>query len=347
MRNTTRVLYNAMLTQIAQLNGVADAAVQFSATPSVQQTLETRIQESSAFLSQINMIGVRELAGEKVGITIGSTIASRTDTSGAGVRSPINVADTDANGYLCKQTNFDTGIPYGLLDAWAKFTDFQTRVRDAIIRRQALDRIMIGFNGLQASATTDRATYPLLQDVNIGWLQQYRTHADARVLDSGAAANVVKIGGTAPDYANLDALVMDAVNSLIDPWYQDDTSLVAIVGRDLLNDKYFQMVNQDLPPTEQLAADIIKSKKQLGGLPALRVPFFPTGKILITSLSNLSLYWQEEGRRRYLKEEPEKNRIANYESSNDAYVVEDYGFGALIENIQIGDAVEEGGGGGG
>lgn len=39
---------------------------------------------------------------------------------------------------------------------------------------------------------------------------------------------------------------------------------------------------------------------------------------MVTTLKNLSLYWQIGGRRRYLKEVPEKNRIENYESSNDA-----------------------------
>ena len=58
--------------------------------------------------------------------------------------------------------------------------------------------------------------------------------------------------------------------------------------------------------------------------------------MLITSLQNLSLYYQTGGRRRFVKEAPEKNRIENYESSNDAYVVEDYGFGCLIENIVTG-----------
>ncbi len=33
-----------------------------------------------------------------------------------------------------------------------------------------------------------------------------------------------------------------------------------------------------------------------------------------------------------------KNRIENYESSNDAYVVEDYGLGCLIENIELEEA---------
>ena len=57
--------------------------------------------------------------------------------------------------------------------------------------------------------------------------------------------------------------------------------------------------------------------------------------MLITSLENLSLYWQKGGRRRYLQENPSKNRIENFESSNDAYVVEDYGFGCLVENIEL------------
>jgi hypothetical protein len=57
---------------------------------------------------------------------------------------------------------------------WAKFQDFQTRIRDAIIQRQALDRIMIGFNGVKREKTSDRVANPLLQDVNIGWLEKIR-----------------------------------------------------------------------------------------------------------------------------------------------------------------------------
>lgn len=57
-------------------------------------------------------------------------------------------------------------IRYQQLDAWAKYPDFQARVRDSIIVRQALDRIMIGWNGEKVAADTDLATNPLLQDVN-------------------------------------------------------------------------------------------------------------------------------------------------------------------------------------
>ena len=70
----------------------------------------------------------------------------------------------------------------------------------------------------------------------------------------------------------------------------------------------------------------------------MRVPFFPADAILITRLDNLSLYWQEGTRRRMLKDEPELDRVANYESVNEAYVVEDYELVVLVENISIGTA---------
>lgn len=334
MRNDTRLKFNQLMEQIAKINGVGSAAVSFSVDPTTQQKLETRMQESSDFLGRINLIGVDDLTGEKVGVGVSSTIASRTDTSGAGVRQPRNVASLDSNKYLCQHTDFDTAIPYALLDAWAKFPEFQTKIRDAIIQRQGLDRIMVGFNGTSAAANTNRDTNPLLQDVNKGWLQQYREYAPQRVLSTGKTAGKVVIGADG-DYANLDALVYDVVSNLIDPWHRRDPGLVVILGRDLMHDKYFPLVNKDQPATEKLATDLILSQKRVGGLQAAEVPYVPDGALLVTSLSNLSLYYQLGGRRRYIKEAPEKNRIENYESSNDAYVVEDYGLGCVVEKIEF------------
>jgi P2 family phage major capsid protein len=335
MRNNTRLLYSALLAQIAQLNGVPSAEQKFSVDPSVQQTLETRMQETSDFLGRINVIGVTDQKAAKLGLGIGGPIASTTNTATTD-RTTKDPTSLDENGYECTQTNSDTHIPYAKLDAWAKFPDFQTRVRDAIIRRQALDRILIGFNGTSRAATSNAATNPLLQDVNKGWLQHYREQAAARVLKDGKAAGTIAIGtGAAADYANLDALVMDAVSSLVDPWHQRDTSLVAIVGANLLHDKYFPIVNANNAPTEQLAADLIISSKRLGGRTAMQVPYVPDDAIFITRLDNLSLYWQEGGRRRAVTDNPKRDRIENWESSNDAYVVEDFGAGCLIENVTI------------
>ncbi len=164
-----------------------------------------------------------------------------------------------------------------------------------------------------------------------------REQAPERVLGlvgAGLPGKVIIGEGADADYANLDAAVVDAVN-LLDPWYQEDTGLVAIVGRKLLSDKYFPLVNTKQAPTETLAADIIISQKRIGGLPAVRVPYFPDNAILITRFDNLSIYFQEGARRRRVEDKPSRDRIENYESSNDAYVIEDLGLAALVEHIEL------------
>ena len=334
MRNDTRLLYSAMLSQIGRLNGVADVVKQFTVAPSIQQKLETKMQESSDFLGKINMVPVVEAMGAKLGLGISGPVASRTNTDTAD-RQTRDVSTLDSKGYQCVQTNFDTHLKYQKLDAWAKFKDFQTRVAMAILRRQALDRMMIGFNGVSIAADTNLQANPLLQDVNKGWLQHLREDAPENVMSSGAQAGVVKIGaGAGNDYKNLDAAVYDAIG-LLDPWYQQDPDLVVILGRELLADKYFPMVNVNQAPSETLAADIVISQKRVGGLAAATVPYFPPSAMLVTTFDNLSIYWQEGARRRRMEENPKRDRVENYESSNDAYVVEDNGRAALVENIQL------------
>jgi len=79
----------------------------------------------------------------------------------------------------------------------------------------------------------------------------------------------------------------------------------------------------------------VRSQLRLGGLPGVTVPYFPDGAVLITRLDNLSLYFQNGARRRAVIDNPKKDQIEHYESSNDAYVVEDYGLAALVENITL------------
>lgn len=334
MKNESRIKFGQYVSQIAQLNNVQAAHVdkQFTIAPTVQQTLEAQIQESSEFLTKVNVIGVSEMEGEKLGLGVSGPVAGRTDTNLA-ARSPRNLLDMKNNKYKCTHTDFDSFIGYAQIDMWAKFADFQTRLRNAVVERQALDRIMIGFHGTSIAENTNIATNPLLQDVNKGWLQHMREDAPENVMTQGAAAGKITIGANG-DYKNLDAVVFDAVN-LLDPWFQTSPDLVVIVGRELMHDKYFPLVNKDQAPTETLAADVVISQKRLGGLQAVTVPFFPDNKILITSLNNLSIYYQEGARRRQIVDNASRSRVENFDSSNDAYVVENYGKAALIENIQI------------
>ena len=335
MRNETRLLFNEFCERIAEINQVESASNKFSVEPSVQQKLVDRKQESSAFLQRINVVTVPEMKGALLGLSVGSPLISNTDTSGAGTRQTTSPSTMDEFGYECFQNNSDTHIRYALLDMWAKFPDFEQRIQNQIVKRQALDNILVGFNGTSHAATSDAATNPLRQDVNIGWLQKLRTDKPAQVLDEVVGASGKVTYGPSGDYASLDALVYDATANLLPSWASEDTELVAIVSRDLLHDKYFPLVNQELAPTEQLARDVITSTKRLGGLPADRVPYFPAGSIFITRYDNLSIYEQDGKRRRHIKDVPERDRIEDYQSSNDAYVIEDYDFACLIENIEF------------
>lgn len=346
MLKATREAFSEYLDRQAELNAVDPELVhdgkKFTVDPTVQQKLNDRQQESSAFLQRVNFTPVQELKGNKVGLGVGGPIASRTNTAGGTKRTTVDPSQLDEEGYECKQTNSDTHIRYEKLDVWAKFPDFQTRIRNHILRRQALDRIMIGWNGASAAAATNKLTNPLLQDVNIGWLQHIRAYkSGARLLDEGETeAGKIIIAETGGDYKNLDALVVDAVHNLLPSWARNDPGLVVVLGDDLMHDKFFPLVNSNLDPTEELASDLILSAKRVGKKTAVTVPFFPSDAVLVCRItqneSNLSIYEQEGKRRRTIVDRAELDQIETYESSNDAYVVEDYDYALLIENVQIG-----------
>lgn len=333
MRNGTRVAFNGYLGHVAKLNGVESAAVKFNVEPSIQQKLETAIQEGIVFLSKINVIGVIDQSGEALLLGVNGPIAGRTDTANGKRRNPGERHSLASDSYFCKQTNFDSAFRYTVLDAWAKFPDFQVRLTNAIAQRQGLDRIMIGWHGVKAEAESNPGLYPLRQDVNIGWLKKVRDGAPDRVIDGGKVADKVVIGADG-DYKTLDGLVFDAVQ-LLDPWHRQHPDLVVIVSRNLLHEKLLTAVEKGAASNqEENAAQEIVNRARLGGLPLVDVPYFPDNTVLVTTLSNLSIYWQEAARRRHLKDEPEYDRIADYQSSNDAYVVEDFGLIALVENIE-------------
>lgn len=347
MLRNTRTAFNAYLDRLAVINGEDRDTIRggkaFTVEPTIQQKLNDKQQENSAFLQRVNISPVEEMKGSKLGLGVSGPLASRTNTAGGTKRTTTDPSGLDELGYECKQTNSDTHIRYSKLDMWAKFPDFQTRISNQILTRQALDRIMIGFNGTSAAATTNKAANPLLQDVNIGWLEQIRTFdSGSRWLKDGAhGVDVIKVGADPDetDYRNLDALVVDVIHNLLPSWARQDPGLVVILGDDLMHDKFFPLVNSNLDPTEQLAADMIISAKRVGGKAAASVPFFPANAILVTRLvqgeSNLSIYEQTGRRRRTVVDRAELDQIETYESSNDAYVIEDFDYACLIENIQI------------
>lgn len=347
MELATRLLFNRFVGQIAELNGLHQdfrttpgELKQFAVSPVIEQRLQAKLAITSDFMSRINVVPVGPQQGARVGVGIARSLASRTNRSAGNRRVPTDPTGSDAiDTYFCKKTDYDYAWGYTLLDAWAHRPEFQQLCRDAVLVQKAADVITIGFNGVNAAAETNRTSYPLLQDVNWGWLFKMRTYAPGRVMSHGALDNnKVYVSDTGDaDYVNLDQLVFDAIHNLIHESHRTATDLVVVVGADLVHEKYFKIVGDaGDKATEQVARDVILSSRQLGGKPTMQVPFFPGKAILITSLKNLSYYWQIGSARRAIKDEPALDQIENYESINDAFMVEDYGKACLIENIELG-----------
>lgn len=329
MRNETRQLYNQFLDRIAELNGVDNVTQKFNVTPAVEQSLLEKVQESSPFLNAINNITVDAQEGEKVFIGVNSTIAGRTDTSdGETERKTRDIKTLSNDKYRCEQTNYDTHLRYATLDAWRHKPDSQVILRNAISKQIARDRLMIGFNGTSVAATTNRSSNPLLQDVNKGWLKHIQEKKAKAVL------NGAKIGNAeGKDYANIDAAVFDCIHELIEPWHRD-SDLVVICGSQLLADKYFSLLNSNELPTERQALQGLMTSLNLGGKPTITVPFFPKDAILITPLNNLSIYTQAGTTRMMYADNPRLDRVEEYRSINEAYVVEDYDACCLLTGIK-------------
>jgi P2 family phage major capsid protein len=308
---------------------------QYSATPTVAQTLMNKIvEDGSWFLKMINMVPVTEISGDKVSLFTSARVGGRTEITGSAERVPKDLADTVSKLYQLYFAEYDTAIPYAKVDAWAKFKDFVQRYNNAIRVAIGNDRVTTGWNGTSAAATTNIGTSPNLEDFNIGWLKQIRDFsAGSQYLNGTAGA--VELGSVA--FPNLDTIVFEGADSLESP-YRDSPDLVALVSRDLVSaaeGEYFATAANT--PTEKIALDKEAGliRRTFGALPTYIPPFFPNGTVLITSFNNLSIYYQDTSVRRTQKDKPEKNRLEDFLSLNEGFVVEDFRKTFLIQNISI------------
>lgn len=333
MRQFTRTKYAAFIDQIAKLNSIDSSIVgttKFTVEPSIAQKIEVKLRESHAFLNNISYQYPIEQMGDKLGMVSTRGISSTTDTSGEGRRKTKSLVGLDSVGYHCQKIDTDTHIKYALLDAWAKFPNFQQMIQQVILKQQGLDRLMIGFNGTSRADDSDIAANPMMEDVAVGWLQKVRANKPENVIEAP------KIG-TGGDYNNIDAAVTDMLFELIAEWHREAAGMVVICGSRLLSDKYLALTNTTDAPTERNALESLLVNKSLGAKPTITVPYFPADAFAITSLDNLSIYVQDGSRRRHIKDNPEADQVQDFQSSNVDYVVEDYDKICLVEGVLVPD----------
>lgn len=339
MQRDTEVKLSAYIKKVGEQNDVADPTQKFNVTPNGTQKIIAQIRESNWFLGKINIIPVKNQKGESIGLGVTGMIASRTDTSGNGERKPKDYSTMGAMPYMCEQTNFDTAIRYDKLDAWAHDKNFNKIISKHTREQIDANKITIGWYGETAEKNTDAQANPYGEDVNIGWFQAMRTHNASRLITQGENADEIRIGnGTGSDFINLDLAVLNTKNLLHDAC-ENDSNLIAIIGSDLLaydKAKFYEAHGNT--PSEKGKIQELQVIGTYGGLPAVKVPGFPSTGIMVTSYDNLSIYIQMDSIRRSVgKKNDAKDQIENFESMNMAYVIEELGKAAAIEfkNVKL------------
>jgi P2 family phage major capsid protein len=326
-------MYASMQLAMAETYGVDTVTRMFSVEPTIAQELNDAITAKADFLQRINIVLVTEIKGQKVFLGTSGPVTGRTNTKTTD-REAKDASALDQNTYELSSTESDVSLSYAKIDAWAKFPDFHLKYSAAVQKQIALDRIMIGFHGTHTAVQTDIALYPLLQDVNKGWLQQAREQIPAQVLKEGKVAGKVTMG-PGGDYENLDALVHDT-KQMVDERVRDGGDLVAIIGSDLLAaDKAKLYSNQGGTPTEKERIESQQVIATYGGLPSFSVPNFPVNAVLVTSFDNLSIYVQDSSWRKQTVDNPKRSRIEDYNSRNEGYVIEQLEKFALTENVEV------------
>ncbi|MGZ4994102.1 MAG: phage major capsid protein, P2 family [Methylobacter sp.] len=304
----------------------------YTATPSVAQTLNEKIiVDGNWLLPLINVVPVTEMSGDKIFMDLAAPVTSRTDTSGTGERSAKRLLSLSNKTYQLYKTESDVALTYSQIDSWAKFKNFIEMYAKKVTKAIGNDRVKIGFHGTSAATATNLTTNPNLQDVNKGWLQIIREFNGGSQYTIGTSGVPVQLGGDT--FKNLDVLVGSAIDMLAEQ-FREDPDLIVFLGRSVLQytrNQYYAANGNT--PTEKAKVNDATTMTTYGGLPALTPPFFPSNGLLVTSLNNLSIYWQETSWRRQQLDNPKRDQYEDFNSRNEGYVVEVEEKTAFIENI--------------
>jgi P2 family phage major capsid protein len=336
MKEGTKKKFLAFCVEMANAFGTASVAEAFNVTPTVAQTLQDKIVEQDTFLAKINIFPVSEIKGQKVLGAVAGVMGKRTNTDAAD-RVPQEVLALGSKDYELFKTEFDTLLRYATVDAWAKFPDFQNRYAGYVRKAIAMARVRTGWYGTSAAAVTNKVTNPNGEDVNKGWFQLMREYqAGAHWMLQGATASQIRIGAGG-DFPNLDAAVHDC-RQMLDPIYRERGDLVVFIGSDLLAaDKAALYEAQGSTPSEKERIANEKVTRTYGGLPVATPSGFPGRGLFITTYDNLSWYYQDTSVRRQVMDNPKRDRVEDFTSTNEGYVVENEELAAGFEfkNIKI------------
>lgn len=316
----------------AEQNNISDPSKIFNVTPRVEQTIETKVMQSNAFLSQINNVPVREIKGDILAFNVPSTITKRTRTADSygSLRRPTDPTALTDRSYELFEVEQDTVISWDKIDMWAHLPDFYQRYRNMVMFAQARDRLLTMWYGQSEAAQTNSTTYPLLQDVNTGFFQyMIDTNPDAVLGWNKTTEAVVpiKIDAThaSADFKSINQLAYAMRYDVMDRLYQNRNDTRILMGDELTISENLQLLgseSQELP-SERNALERILANTVYGETQRVRVDEFPRRGVFMTAPSNMSRYYQSGSMRRKLSEVDHVHKgIVDYNYVREDYVLE-------------------------
>ena len=240
-------------------------------------------------------------------------IASNTDTDKHD-RTPRNFIQSTTP-FECAQVNLDVCIPHSELD---KFTavNFEKEFNARLGGELAKNLTMIGFHGQRRALDSNPETNPLGEDVAKGW------HAQLKEKDQ--FINAATLAGQT--HTQLIKKALEKLPTRL----RESGELVAICGRHVLSNA---QINLDAKQLNSPNGVLLTAQNLIGGLRAINAPFFPANCILITTLSNLAIYFKQNSARLFFKQEPRQNNVQIYFSVMLDYLLENHRHAVLIEGI--------------
>lgn len=263
------------------------------------------------FSKLINILPVVDRDGKSFLGCLGDPATGRTD---------VSEKDRETHPLLSKpleyrtvKTDTDVHIPYAALNQWAQ-GDFRTSYSNFVSKRLGLDRLIIGWHGTSCDQkNTSSSSDTLMTNVNKGWLQVMRDqHPDNMIGDKTSNPITFGVGG---DYENLDQAVLDMIQFI--PEIMRD-ELVVLVGESLLQWEQ-QRIYSDQQIEKQKTADTFNI---FGNIPRMSCPGFPSMGLVVTAPNNLSIYWKEGSYLRQTQHVAKRERVEDYHSREEAYVIE-------------------------
>ncbi|OOR98867.1 capsid protein [Haemophilus paracuniculus] len=293
--------------------------VYFDDSPEEQKKFLKRLKQNRLF-KLLNLVETTHERGGAMGLF--TPIAGTTDTDREDRKPKQALAPYQQ--YHCEQINIDSFITYSQMDQHNVENDQGEYLNKLLDKATLKGLLMVGWNGTGRNGTSNPEQNPLAQDVKVGWLEKIRTGKPQAIING---ASVGKTGA----YKSLNALMKHALTQ-ITPSYASGGDMIAICGREIIGDSLIQFEQADF---EDLAELLTLTKKTIGGVKAVSIPYFPSNAILLTPLHNLSLYIHLNNIRRRVIDRPERDALMTFFSFNADYVVEDFNACFLIENIEL------------